>query len=126
MLYRVVAELVLVFHFGFVIFVALGGLLVLRWRSLVWLHLSGVAWGVLVQCADWTCPLTPLENWFRRAGGEAGYEGGFLEHYIRMILYPEHLTYSFRASLGVLLILVNAAVYSYLYMRSRKGRAFAN
>ena len=125
MRYRIAAELVLVLHFGFVLFVALGGLLVLRWRALLWPHLAGVAWGVMVQCANWTCPLTPLENWFRRLGGEAGYAGGFVEHYIRAVLYPEQLTYSFRASLGVLLVVLNAVVYSYFLLRTRRDAGAA-
>jgi hypothetical protein len=121
MLYRGLAELVLAFHFGFVLFAALGGLLVLRWRALLWPHLAAVAWGVLVQCANWTCPLTPLENQLLRLGGEAGYEGGFVEHYIRPVLYPEHLTYSFRFTLGVLLVVINLFVYSYFIFRSRRA-----
>jgi hypothetical protein len=89
MTYRVLADLTLVAHVAFVVFAALGGLLVLRWRRAVWPHAAALAWGVVVQLANWTCPLTPLENYFRRAGGEAGYEGGFIEHYLRAILYEK-------------------------------------
>ena len=121
MLYRVLAELVLIFHFGSVLFMVLGGLLVLRWRAVLWPHLAAVLWGVLVQCANWTCPLTPLENRLRGLGGETGYEGGFVEHYVRAVLYPEHLTYSFRFTLGVLLIVINLFVYAYLVFRMRRA-----
>ena len=119
--YRILAELVLAFHFGFVLFAALGGLLVLRRRALLWPHLAAVLWGVLVQCANWTCPLTPLENRLRSMGGGAGYEGGFVEHYVRAVLYPERLTYSFRFTLGVLLVVINLFVYSYFIFRSRRA-----
>jgi hypothetical protein len=119
MAYRILAELVLVIHLCFVLFVVLGGLLALRWRSILWLHLPAFAWGVLVQCLFWACPLTPLENWFRRLGGEAGYSGGFLEHYISAILYA-NVSREFHVALGVMLIGVNVLVYSSLIIRRRR------
>ena len=92
MIYRALADLVLVVHLGFVLFVVLGGLLVVRWPWLAWLHVPAAVWGVLIEFMGWICPLTPLENSFRVAGGGAGYSGGFIEHYIRPILYPAGLT----------------------------------
>ena len=89
MIYRVLADLILVTHFAFAIFTVLGGLLVFRWRSLWWVHLASVFWGVLIQWANWTCPLTPLESYLLRTGGEGGYQGGFIEHYVSMILYQQ-------------------------------------
>jgi hypothetical protein len=89
---RILADCVVVVHLGFVLFVALGGMLVLRRRSIMWLHLPAVAWGVVVELAGWTCPLTPLENWLRGVDEEASYGGGFVEHYLLAILYPEGLT----------------------------------
>lgn len=121
MIYRILAELVLVIHFCFVLFVVLGGLLVLRWPAILWLHLPAFVWGILVQCFFWSCPLTPLENWFRRLGGEAGYTGGFVEHYIMAILYA-NVSRGFQVMLGLLLIGVNALVYSLVFMRRRRIR----
>ena len=121
MAYRFIADLVLAGHFAFVLFVTLGGLLVLRWRRAAWPHLAAFAWGVLAQLANLTCPLTPLENYFRRMGGEAGYAGGFVEHYVSAVLYPEGITHELRASLGVLLIAVNVAVYCVVLFRLRRG-----
>ena len=121
MAYRILAELVSVMHFSFVLFLVFGGLLALRWRSVMWLHLPAFAWGVLVQYFLWTCPLTPLENWFLRAGGEAGYEGGFLEHYISAILYA-NISREFHLILGVLLIMVNVLVYSMVLIRRRQRK----
>ena len=119
MVYRILAELVLVIHLCFVLFVVLGGLLALRWRSVAWLHLPAFAWGVLVQCFFWACPLTPLENWFRRLGGESGYPGGFIEHYISAILYAD-VSRGFQMMLGMLLIGVNVIVYAMVFIWRRK------
>src|ERR687889_2933712 len=89
--YRALADAVLVLHLAFVLFVVLGGLLVLRWPRLAWLHLPAAIWGVLIEFAGFVCPLTPLEVGLRRLGGEAGYEGGFIEHYLTGALYPAGL-----------------------------------
>jgi hypothetical protein len=92
MFYRSLADLVLLLHFGFVAFVALGGLLVWRWPRWAWLHVPAALWGVFVAYTGSTCPLTPLESAWRHRGGEVGYPGGFLEHYVTAILYPIGLT----------------------------------
>ena len=125
MLYRALADTVLVAHFAFVLFAVLGGLLALRWHRAVWLHVPALAWGLLVQLANWECPLTPLENYFRRLGGEAGYAGGFVEHYISAILYPEHITHAFRFVLGLFLLVINLVAYSFVFysMRATPPRA---
>ena len=119
MTYRLLADLVLVLHFAFVAFALLGGLLVLRRPRVAWLHVPTLIWGVTVQWADRICPLTPLENHFRQLGGEAGYAGGFVEHYVMTLLYPDHLTLELRYTLGAVLLAVNAAVYLRLILRKR-------
>jgi hypothetical protein len=123
MSYRLAAVAVLVAHALFVLFVALGGLLVLRWPRLAWLHLPAAAWGALIELAGWICPLTPLENRLRRLGGEAGYEGGFVETYVLAALYPAGLTREVQVVLGLLVLAVNGAVYAVLLRRRwRQGR----
>jgi hypothetical protein len=117
MIYRVLADLILVTHFAFAVFTVLGGLLVLRWRGLLLVHLASVFWGVVIQWANWTCPLTPLESYLRERGGESGYSGGFIEHYVSIILYPESLTVELRYVLGIVLIVVNLLVYGYIFLR---------
>lgn len=117
--YRLLADLVLTLHFAFVAFALFGGLLVLRRPRIAWLHLPVLAWGVLVQWADWICPLTPLENHFRMRGGEAGYESGFIEHYLTLLLYPDNLTLELRYILGTVLLIVNVAIYACLILRKR-------
>ena len=121
MAYRALADLILVIHFAFAAFTVLGGLFALRRRGILWVHLASVLWGVVIQWANWTCPLTPLESYLRRMGGEAGYRGGFIEHYARMILYPENLTVEFRYVLGIVLVAVNLIIYGYIFLRRRRA-----
>ena len=119
MIYRALADLVLVLHLGFVLFVVLGGLLVLRWPWVAFLHLPAAVWGVFIEYSGWICPLTPLENSFRARGGEAGYSGGFIEHYIQPLLYPSGLTRGTQIVLGSLALLVNIAAYAVALSRIR-------
>lgn len=121
MFYRVLADLALLAHLAFVVYALFGGLLALRRPRAIWPHAAALAWGVFAQFANKPCPLTPLENHFRRMGGEAGYEGGFIEHYVAAALYPENLTVELRVALGLVLLAVNVLVYSYLYARGRRG-----
>ncbi|MEZ5429268.1 MAG: DUF2784 domain-containing protein [Pyrinomonadaceae bacterium] len=121
MVYRFLADAVLIFHLCFVLFAVFGGLLALRWRRIVWFHLPAVVWAFLVQWFRWICPLTPLEIWLRQAGGEAGYDGGFIEHYILKILYIPAGPW-FHISLAALVVFLNIFVYVYVFSRrSRKG-----
>lgn len=114
---------VVLVHLLFIVFVLLGGLLVVRWHGLVWLHLPAVAWGVVVEVLHLQCPLTPLENSLRRAAGEAGYSGGFIEHYLLAIIYPVGLTPQIQLWLGAVVVLVNALVYGVVICRSlRRAR----
>jgi hypothetical protein len=107
-----------------VLFVVFGGLLVLRWPRLAWVHLPAAVWGALIEFAGWVCPLTPLENALRRQAGEATYTGGFIERYITPILYPDGLTRGAQVALGTLVVLINVAVYARL-VRSRRARGAA-
>ena len=121
MIFRGLADLVLVLHLGFVLFVALGGLLVLRWPRLAWVHAPVALYGVLIEYIGFFCPLTPLEVWLRRQGGEAGYEGGFVEHYITAVIYPAGLMREAQLVLGTLVLAVNGLVYG-LLLRRRGAR----
>ena len=119
MAYRWAAEAVVVLHFLFVLFVVLGGLLVLRWPRLAWFHLPAAIWGGAIELTGLICPLTPLEKWLREAGGLAAYEGGFIAHYILPVLYPAGLTRGTQVALGVAVTLLNAAIYMALWRRRR-------
>lgn len=118
MQYRILADIVLVMHVCFVIFVVLGSLLVLRWRWLAWIHLPAAIWGVLIEFAGWTCPLTPLEQKLRRMGGEPGFTGGFVDHYVVAFLYPEGLTRGVQIMLGIAVLALNLVIYWRVVARS--------
>jgi len=122
MLYRFLAESLLVLHLGFVAFAVLGGLLLLRWRSAWWLHLPAALWSVLIMAYGWTCPLTPLENRMRVLAGQSGYEGGFIEHYLLTVLYPAGLTREIQVLLGLAVLAINVAVYGYVVLKHRRAK----
>ena len=122
MLMKLAADLVALVHFLFIAFVVVGGVLVWRRPWLAWLHLPAVAWGVLVMSMGWLCPLTPLENWLLRQAGLAGYEGGFMEHYLLPIIYPENITRGAQVALGLTALGINLAAYAAMLYRRRGSR----
>lgn len=122
-LYGFLADVVVGLHFIFVLFVVLGGLLVLRWPRVAYLHVPAAIWGAAIEFLGWICPLTPLEHWLRRRAGSAGYSGGFIEHYILPILYPSALTREIQLILGFLVIAVNVGIYGYVAHRVIPSRA---
>lgn len=122
MVYRFLADIVLIVHFAFVLFVVLGAPLILRWPRVVWLHLPVAGWGTIIEFAGWRCPLTPLEVSLRRLGGEQGYAGGFIDRYVGAILYPGELPRIAHITLGMLVLAINAAIYAFLLRRRRKQR----
>ncbi|MGF1645134.1 MAG: DUF2784 domain-containing protein [Thiotrichales bacterium] len=117
MLYRGLADGVLVLHLGFILFAVLGGLLLLRWPRLVWLHVPAVIWGAWIEFSGGLCPLTPLENHFRHLAGAEGYDGGFIEHYLLPLIYPHDLTRELQWLFGGIVLVVNAAIYTYWLKR---------
>lgn len=119
MLYRLLADIVVVTHFVFVAFAVAGGMVALRWPRVVWVHVPCAVWGALIELFGWVCPLTPLEVFLRRLGGEAGYAGGFVERYVFSILYPRGLTRTHQIILGLLVLAVNTVIYGYLLWRRR-------
>ncbi len=122
MIYRALADLVLVLHLAFIVFVLAGGLLALRWRWAPLVHLPAALWGVWVQVSGRLCPLTPLENALRSAAGEAGYAGGFIEHYLVPTIYPVALSHRVGLLLAGLVVLANALAYSIVWWRCRSVR----
>lgn len=118
MLYGRLADIVLLTHLAFILFVALGGLAVLRRPRLAWLHLPVLAYGALIEIVGWICPLTPLEQRLRLAAGQAGYQGGFIEHYVGGLVYPADWD-SMHVWLGVALVAFNVVIYGWLIGRRR-------
>ena len=121
--YPVLADLVVLVHLGFVVFVVLGGLLVMKRFGLIWIHLPAVFWGVAIELSGWICPLTPLENWLRHKGGEENYQFDFVAHYLLPMLYPQGLTRRSQIVLGALVLVVNGAIYGWVF-RQRKVQRF--
>ena len=122
-MYRILADLVVGLHFVFVLFVVGGGLLVLRWPKVAFVHLPAAVWGAAIEFAGWICPLTPLENSLRRQAGEGGYSTGFIEHYLLPILYPSALTRDIQVLLGAAVIGVNLTIYLYVLRRSQAKKS---
>jgi hypothetical protein len=122
MVYGLGADFVVAFHFIFVLFVVLGGLLVWRWPRVAWVHLPCATWGALIELTGLICPLTPLEKWLREQAGVASYEGGFIAHYIVPILYPAGLTRGAQLVLGAFVVVLNVAVYAGLWRAVRSRR----
>ena len=111
MSYTIAVNALVVLHFAFVCFVLLGGLLVFRWRWVIWLHIPAAFWGALIEYQGWICPLTPLEQELRRLAGTEGYTGGFIENYLLALIYPSFIDWDWQIVLGTLVVVVNIIVY---------------
>lgn len=122
MIFRRLADGVLLLHLAFLLFVTLGGWLALRRPRMAWIHLPLAAWGVFVEYAGVVCPLTPLENYLRQRGGEASYAGGFIDHYITAVLYPMGLTRAMQIALGSAVLALNVAIYWRVIRKTRAAR----
>lgn len=114
------ADAIVALHLAFVLFVALGAILVLRWPRVAWFHVPAVIWGALVEFTGWICPLTPLENRLRRSAGETGYQGDFIAHYVLPVLYPNGLTRHDQLVLGGVALTINVAIYAVVLARHRR------
>jgi hypothetical protein len=122
-LFQALADLVLVVHFGFIVFALLGALLALRWPGVLWVNVPAAVWAVAIELGGWICPLTPLENRLRSAGGADGYPGGFIDHYLLPVIYPSGLTREVQIVLGLALLAINALLYRAVWRRWRRRRA---
>jgi hypothetical protein len=123
MIYRTLADFVVMIHLAFVLFAALGGVLALRRRRVAWFHIPAALWAALIEFTGWDCPLTPLENWLRRQGGEAGYETSFIERYLLPVIYPADFSRSLHVVLGFLVLGVNLLIYwRFWRLRQRPAR----
>lgn len=119
-IYGNLATLVVVAHVAFLMFVTVGGLLVLRWPRVAWVHIPCLVWGGYVELGGRVCPLTPLENRLRRMAGDSTYAGGFIENYLLAVLYPQGLTRTIQIVLGVGLVVLNVGIYAWVLHRRRE------
>ena len=111
------ADMVVLIHFIFILFVLLGGLLLLWSKRFAWLHLPAVLWAAVVEFTGWICPLTPLENLLRQKSGSFGYHTGFIEHYLHPLIYPVWLTPSIQIALGMAVLIINLGIYGWVFKK---------
>ncbi len=111
------ADLTVLIHFSFILFVIFGGFLAMKWRTVIWLHLPAAVWGTLIEFFGWTCPLTVLENQLRRDNNNGEYSTGFIEHYIIPLIYPEGLTPEIQVILGFAVIVLNLFIYTLVFKK---------
>jgi hypothetical protein len=121
MWFRLLADVLVLGHIAFILFAVLGGLLVLRWRRMMWLHLPAASWTIVVQTCPWFCPLTSWENRLRMLGGQAGYNTSFVDHYLLPVLYPTALTRELEITLGIMVLVINLSIYAWVIYRMRKA-----
>jgi len=119
-MHLLLAEFIVILHLLFIIFALIGGLLVIKWPRLVWLHIPVVVWGALTEFLGLICPLTPLEIWLRQQAGVDPYQGGFISHYLLPLVYPPGLTPGIQWLLGGSLVTFNILIYAWLYTRNQK------
>ncbi|WP_436105835.1 DUF2784 domain-containing protein [Massilia sp. LjRoot122] len=119
MIYRFLADAVLLLHLGFILFVVFGALLVARRPRLLPLHLAAAAWGFAIEVLGAICPLTHVENRMRLLAGDAGYSGGFIDHYLLPLVYPGAMTRSLQIALAAGVLLINAGLYVWIVRRRR-------
>jgi hypothetical protein len=120
--YALLADLVLLLHATFILFVVLGGVLVFWRRGVAWLHIPCAGWGVLIELQGGICPLTYLENDLRAAANTGGYTGGFIEHYLVPLVYPSGLTPSAQVLLGLAALLINLVIYSLVWRQATRPK----
>ena len=123
MIYGLVAELLVVVHLAFVVFVVLGGVAVWRWPRIAWAHVPAVVWGVGIELTGAICPLTPMEQWLRVQAGASGYEGDFIAHYLLPVLYPAGLSRETQVMLGGVACAINVVAYGWVWTARLRGRA---
>jgi len=121
MIYRVMADIIVVIHFLFICFVVAGGFLALKWRRVVWAHIPAAVWAAFIEFSGWICPLTPLENKFRYMGGSLGYSGGFIEHYLIPLIYPSGLTREIQFIIGDFVVVLNITLYWFIVRKWRSA-----
>ena len=118
MIYSFLADLVVLMHLAFIVYVLFGALLILKWPRTVWLHLPTFLWGLTVEFTGWICPLTSLEITLRLMAEVQNYSSSFVAHYLMPILYPVGLTREIQVILGGIVILINVILYTLVLKRS--------
>jgi hypothetical protein len=121
MVYSLLADLIILLHFMFILFVLCGGLLVLKWKWLIFIHIPAAIYGILIEIESWVCPLTPLEVHFKMKAGESIYQGGFIEHYLIPIIYPPGLNRTIQIILAAMVLILNIIIYTMVFYKYKSN-----
>ena len=119
-MYAFLADATVIVHAAFVVFAVFGGIAVVYRVKWAWIHLPVALWAAMLEFMDWTCPLTPLENFFRGKGGTAPYDTDFIDHYVMPVLYPGALTHRHQVFLGLAVTVINLSVYTWAIFRRHR------
>jgi len=119
--YNILADVIVAVHFLFIAFVVFGGLLVIRWPRIAFVHIPAIIWGTVVEFSGWICPLTPLENHFRNLAGNSSYSGDFIVRYLIPVIYPQNLTVDIQYILGAMVIIINIIFYTIAVRKHRRS-----
>ena len=124
--YKFLADLILLIHFTFILFVVFGGFTVLKLRKIIYYHIPAALWGAVIEITGWVCPLTPVEIELRVRAGSGFYTGGFIDHYLTPIVYPPGLSRQLQYYLAAGVIIINATAYYLVWKKLRESQDFAN
>ena len=119
-MYEFAANLTLIVHFAFIIFVVFGSLLFFVTTKIFYVHIPALIWGIYIELTHSVCPLTYLENWFLQKANLTTYSEGFLQNYVLPIVYPKNLTEDLQTYLAIVLIVANTIVYGFIICKSKK------
>jgi len=122
MIYKILSDSIVVIHLAFILFVCLGAFLVFKWPGILWIHLPCAIWGAILEFFNLICPLTPLENYFRKLSGIPEYHSGFIDHYILPIIYPDSLTPEKQMIFGLFVVIINVLVYGLIILKKFKSK----
>ena len=120
-MYELAANLILIVHFIFIIFVVFGALLFFVVKKIVFIHIPALIWGSYIELTHFICPLTYLENWFLNKANLTIYSEGFIQNYIIPIVYPADLTKNLQIYLGITLIVINIVFYAFIFNKLKKN-----
>ena len=119
-MYELAANLTLIIHFAFILFVIFGALLFFITTKIIFIHIPAFIWGSYIELTNSICPLTYLENWFLLKANLTTYSQGFIQNYLIPIVYPENLTKDLQIYLGILLVLINIFFYTFIFIKLKK------
>ena len=125
-MYELFANLTLITHLIFILFVIFGGLLFFIFSKVFYIHLPALLWGIYIELTNSVCPLTYLENWFLNKGDLATYSNGFINNYLYPIIYPEGLTNNIQIYLGITLIVINILIYGFIFKNFQRRKLLLN